>query len=94
MNDSATEWKEIYIISCAWTDLVANQVELAWLPCYPLSRKIIASRGNNFLAKFRDMITNIYCIKIRTITSRNPQTNLILERVHQTIGNNLRTFKV
>ena len=31
---------------------------------------------------------------VRPITSRNFQANLILERVHQMIGNTLRTFKV
>ena len=29
-----------------------------------------------------------------TTASRNPQANAILERMHQTIGNILRTFKV
>ena len=41
------------------------------------------------------MIINYYSIiKVRPITSRNPQANAILERVHQTIGNILRTSKV
>ena len=31
---------------------------------------------------------------VNPITSRNPQVHAILERVHQTIGNILRTFKV
>ena len=31
---------------------------------------------------------------MKPITSRNPKANAILERVHQTIGNILRTFKV
>ena len=35
-----------------------------------------------------------YGIKVRPITTRNPQANAILERVHQTIGNIIRTFKV
>ena len=33
-------------------------------------------------------------IKVRLLISRNPQANEILERVHQSIGNILRTFKV
>ena len=31
---------------------------------------------------------------VKPITSRNHQTNAILERTHQTIGNILHTFKV
>ena len=40
------------------------------------------------------MIINDYGITINQITSRNSQTNSILERVHQTMGNILRSFKV
>ena len=50
-------------------------------------------RTNEFLAEFREMIINDYSIMVKPITSRNPQANEILERVHQTIGNILRTFK-
>ena len=40
------------------------------------------------------MIQANYGITVKLITSRNPQANSILERVHQTIGNIIRTFKV
>ena len=40
------------------------------------------------------MMRNDYDIKVRPITTRNPQANAILERVHQTIGNIIRTFKI
>ena len=40
------------------------------------------------------MIINDFSITVKLITSRNPQAHAILERVHQTIGNILRTFKV
>ena len=94
MIDPATGWIEIRTVPLAWTYLVANQVELAWLTCYPLSIKIIVDRGNEFLALFRAMIINDCSITVKPITSTNPQANAILERVHQTIGNILSTFKV
>ena len=75
-------------------DLVANQVELAWLTRYPIPNKVIMDRGNEFLAEFREMIINDYGRTVKPITSRNPQANAILEQVHQNIGNILRTFKV
>ena len=50
--------------------------------------------GNEFRAEFREMIINDYGITVKPITSRNPQANAIQDRVHQTIGNILRTFKV
>ena len=40
------------------------------------------------------MILADYGITVKSITSRNPQVNAILERVHQTIGNIIRVFKV
>ena len=35
-----------------------------------------------------------YGLKRKPITTRNPQANAIIERVHQTIGNIIRTFDV
>ena len=74
----------------ARADLVANQVELAWFMCFPLPNKVIVDRGNEFLAEFR---INNYGIMVKPISSRNPQPNAIIERVHQTAGNILLTFK-
>ena len=93
MIDLATGWIEIRTVPSAQADLVANQVELAWLTYYALPNKVIVDRGNDFLAKFREMIINDYGITLSPITSRNPQANAILQRMHQTIGNILCTFK-
>jgi hypothetical protein len=35
-----------------------------------------------------------YGIKSKIITTRNPQANAIVERMHQTIGNMIRTFEL
>ena len=59
-----------------------------------LPSKVIVDRGNEFLAEFNTIIQADYSITVKPITSRNPQANSILERVHQTIGNIIRTFKV
>ena len=40
------------------------------------------------------MMSNDYSIKVRPITTHNPQANAILERVHQTIGNIIHTFEI
>ena len=94
MIDPATGWVEIRAVPSARADLVANQVELAWLTRYPLPTKVILDRGKEFMADFKSMIEKDYGIKVRPITTRNPQANAILERVHQTIGNIIRTFKI
>ena len=94
MIDSATGWIKVCLVTSARADLVSNIVELAWLTRYPLPSKVIVDRGNEFLAEFKTMIQANYGITVKPITSRNPQANSILERVHQTIGNIIRTFKV
>ena len=80
MIDLTTGWIEIRTVPSTQVDLVANQVELAWLT----RNKVIGDRGNAFLAEFREMITNDYGITIKPITSRNIQANTILESVHLT----------
>ena len=40
------------------------------------------------------MMVNDYGIPCTSISLRNPQTNAIVERVHQTFGNIIRTFKI
>ena len=46
------------------------------------------------MAEFSKMCHNDYGLKRKPITTRNPQSNEIIERIHQTIGNNIRTFDV
>ena len=94
MIDPVIGWIEIHTVPSAQEDLMANQVELAWLMHYPLSCKEILDRENEFLAEFRERVINDYSITVNPITSRNLQVNAILERVHQTIGNIICTFKV
>eukprot|EP00957_Ditylum_brightwellii_P193538 14738183-Ditylum_brightwellii.AAC.1 len=46
------------------------------------------------MAEFTGMITSDYEVKKKTITARNPQTNSTIKRIHQTIGNMIRSFEV
>ena len=87
MIDPASGWIEICMVPSACADLVSNIVELAWLTRYPLPSKVIVDHGNEFLVEFETMIQADDGITVKPITSRNPQANSILERVHQTIGN-------
>ena len=43
---------------------------------------------------FSEMILKNYGVKKRPITLRNPQANIIIERIYQTIGNMIRSFEV
>ena len=44
------------------------------------------------MAEFSKMVNIEYGVVKRPITTRNPQANGIIERIHQTIGNMIRTF--
>ena len=44
------------------------------------------------MAELHEMLENDYGCHVNRTTPRNPQANAIVERVHQTIGNMIRTF--
>jgi hypothetical protein len=94
MIDPATGWFEIVDIKTKRADVIANKIEQAWLTKYPWPTKVVTDRGTEFLAEFTQLVQDEYGIKHSPITTRNPQANSIVERVHQTIGNMLRTFSI
>jgi hypothetical protein len=46
------------------------------------------------MGDFATMVANDYGIQHRGTTVQNPQTNAILEEIHQTIGNIIITFDI
>ena len=46
------------------------------------------------MAEFAKMCHNDYGLKRKPITTTNPQSNAIIERIHQSIVNIIRTFDV
>ena len=46
------------------------------------------------MADFYKMSKNNYGLKRKPITTKNPQSNAIIEIIHQTVGNIIRTFDV
>ena len=57
---------------------------------YPRPRKIIFDNGNEFKKDFLPLLRD-FSIKPTPTTIKNPQANSILERIHQVLGNMLRT---
>ena len=94
MIDPATGWFEIKQISNKEAHTVAEAVEQTWLSRYPWPTQVIFDRGSEFMGEFSRMIKEDYGLRKKPITARNPQANSIIERVHQTIGQMLRTFRV
>ena len=94
MIDPATGWLEMKQILNKRADEIANIVEQTWLTRYPCPTQIIFDRGSEFMAEFASMCASEYGLINRTISARNPQANSIVERVHQTLGNILRTMEI
>jgi len=95
MIDPATGWFEIHQYNDKKSITVANIAEQEWFSRYPWPTQITYNRGSEFIGKdFQSMIKNDYGIKGKPITVRNPQANAIVERVHQVIGNIIRTFEL
>ena len=96
MIDPATGWFEI----CTYDDkraiTVANLVELTWLSRYPRPSKVTMDRGKEFVGKEfkRELCEKEYGIKVKMATTANPQANSIVERVHQTLGNMVRSLNL
>ena len=94
MIDPATSWLEIAQITNKEAITIAQTIELAWFTRYPWPQQIVFDRGKEFMGEFREMVTKDYHVKAKPITTRNPQANAIVERVHQTMGNMIRTFEI
>lgn len=63
---------------------------MAWFKRYPIPRKIICDNGKTFISKTFKELCGGYGIKISNITTYNPTSNSICERLHLTLGNVLR----
>ena len=93
MIDPATSWFEIVAIPNKTAFEVANLAEITWFTRYPWPTQIIIDRGTEFMGEFMRMVKDDYGIKRKPITTRNPQANAVLERIHQTIGNMIRSMQ-
>ncbi len=95
MIDPATGWFEMHQYDDKRSITVANIAEQEWFSRYPWPTQVTYDRGSEFIGQeFQKMIKDDYGIKGKPITVRNPQANAIVERVHQVIGNIIRTFEL
>ena len=92
MIDPVTGWFKMAEIKTKSADVIANVIELTWLNRYPWPTEVVLDRGREFMAEFSEMIQKDYGLIKKPITTRNPQANGIIERIHQTIGNMIQTF--
>ena len=94
MIDPATGWFETASISRKRADCIANCLEMTWLTRYPWPTEIVMDRGSEFKLEVSDALKDEYGINKKLITTRNPQANSIVERVHQTVHNLLKVSQM
>jgi hypothetical protein len=75
------------------SDRVAKLVSKTWLCRYPRCQSLIYNNGFEFKLHFEHLCDS-YGIKRKPTTVKNPQANGVLERVHQVIGQMLRTSEI
>jgi transposase InsO family protein len=78
-------------INTATADVVANVFEQEWLTRYPYPMEVVMDRGTEFMAEVQRTLREDYGVRIKLITTRNPQANSMVERSHQTIKNMIRS---
>ena len=88
--DPVTNLVEIIRINSKTSQHITEQFENLWLSRYPSPNRCVHDRGGEFMGhEFQNMLAR-HAIKNVPITTRNPQSNAICERMHSTIGNVLR----
>ena len=93
MMDPATNWFEIAPITNPDSDSCQRAFDSCWLARYPRPQEVGFDNGKEFKWLFAELCEN-FGIRQKPTTDYNPQANAILERVHQVLGNQLRTFEL
>ena len=93
MIDPATGWFEIAPIIDPTSDECQRAFDSCWLARYPRPAECGFDNGKEFKWLFAELCDNMG-LKKKPTTDYNPQGNAIIERVHQVLGNSLRTFEL
>jgi len=91
--DPATGWFEVKAIDAPTAANTAAAIDDVWFCRYPRPQYIGYDGGGEFKNVFAETIKNYGLEGIQT-TPYNPQSNGIVERVHQVLADMLRTFKL
>jgi hypothetical protein len=91
MIDPETGWFKIVEVPTKQADYIANLLEFNWLSHYPWPTETCMDIGSEFAAEISAALDNKFGIKRKLITTRNPQSNSIIEHIHQVVGDMIRT---
>ena len=92
MIDPATGWFEVKDIPEPTSDACQAVFDDVWLAHYPRPQYIGLDNGSENKAVFKELVSNMG-LKEKPSTTYNPQSNGIIERVHQVLSDSLKTFE-
>ena len=93
MIDPATGWFEVASMKNATAETAMTIMDDVWFSRYPRPQEIGFDNGSEYKSIFKEMVIN-YGLKRKPSLSWNPQSNGIIERVHQVLTDGLRTFEL
>ena len=93
MIDPVTCWFEMAPIITPNSETTQTVFDSYWLARYPRPKEVGFDNGKEFKWLFKELCAN-FGLKEKPTTDYNPQSNAILERMHQVVGNCIRTFEV
>ena len=96
MIDTVNIWIEIMQYNDRKAMAITNLVETTWLVRYPWPVEITYDPWVEFFGhEFKNiLIEQEYGIDMKPDSSGNPQANETIERIHQVIGNLLRSYTI
>ena len=90
--DPVTNLVELKRISRKTSDEITRKFSQCWLSRYPWPERCIHDNGGEFTGwEFQELLQNANIADVPT-SSYNPTANSVCERMHQTMGNILRTL--
>ena len=92
MIDTVTNLVEMQRVNTTSALDAANAFEMNWLFKYPRPVRVIHDQGTEFMGDNFQSLLRRWGIRNAPISVRNPQANAVCERMHQTVGNILRTL--
>ena len=93
MIDPATGWFEVKDIPEPTALACQNAFDDVWVARYPRPQYIGFDNGSEYKAEFKELCNNLG-ITTKISSAYNPQSNGIVERVHQVLNDSLRTFEL
>ena len=92
MIDPVTGWfEQLYDEPTTYT--CKQILDSVWLSRYPCPKEIGFDNGSEFKMEFQDLCNNMG-LKQCPSNAWNPQSNAILERIHQVLADRLVTFNL